>query len=77
MSRCYGLGRDWLNVGFPTYHAMDRKSENGCEIRTSACGRSVIMLRLIVVKSPKEDIECDANAGLDHGAATTVALWNR
>ena len=29
------------------------------------------MLRLIVVKSPNEDIECDTNANINHGAATS------
>ena len=74
MSCWYELGGDWLDVGLPTYRAIYSKPENGCEIKISACGRSGIMLRLIVVKSPNEYIEYDTNAGLNHGAATTRRL---
>ena len=46
ISRWYGLGSYWINVGLPMYVAIDRKPENGCEIQNSACGKSGVMLRL-------------------------------
>ena len=32
------------------YVAIDRKPESACEIQNSACGNSVILLRLLIVK---------------------------
>ena len=58
----------------PTYRAIDRKPENGFEIKTSAFSRSDKMLRLVVVKSPNDHIECDTNAGLNHRALTSRRL---
>ena len=46
MSRWYGLGGDWIDVGLLHYVAMDLKLENGCETQDAARGRSGIMLRL-------------------------------
>ena len=74
MSRWYGLGGDWIDVGLPTYRAIDRKPENGCEIKTSACGRSGIMLRLEVVKSPDEDSVRQHSGNMNHGTAITRRL---
>ena len=74
MSRWYGLGGDWIDVGLPTYRAIDRKPENGCEIKTSACGRSGIILRLEIVKSPTNDAQNDEDAGMSHGTALTCRL---
>ena len=74
MSRWCVLGGYWLDAGLPTYRTIDRKPENGCETKVSACGRSGIMLRLIVVKSPNEGTECDINAALNQGNATTCRL---
>ena len=51
ISRWYGLGGHWINVGLPQYVSMDRKPDDGCEIQNSACGQSGIMLRLKLVKS--------------------------
>ena len=74
MSRWYGLGGDWIDVGLPSYRAIDRKPENGCEIKTSACGRSGIMLRLEIVKSPLDDAPRDDLDGLNHGTAVVLRL---
>jgi hypothetical protein len=30
----YRLGGDWFNEGLPHYVAIDRKPEDGCEIKT-------------------------------------------
>eukprot|EP00542_Grammatophora_oceanica_P010949 CAMPEP_0194045412 /NCGR_PEP_ID=MMETSP0009_2-20130614/16765_1 /TAXON_ID=210454 /ORGANISM="Grammatophora oceanica, Strain CCMP 410" /LENGTH=100 /DNA_ID=CAMNT_0038690263 /DNA_START=168 /DNA_END=467 /DNA_ORIENTATION=+ len=38
MSRWYGQGGHWINIGLPMYVAIDRKPENGCEIQNAACG---------------------------------------
>ena len=38
MSRWYGLGCEWIDVGLPTYRGIDHKTESRCEIKTSACG---------------------------------------
>ena len=55
ISRWYGQGGEWINKGLPHYVAIDRKPENGCEIQTTACGKSGVMLRLKLVKTKKED----------------------
>jgi Transposase IS4 len=54
ISRWYGLGGSWIDVGLPHYVAIDRKPDNGCELQTSACGQSGVMLRLNIVV-PAED----------------------
>ena len=51
MSRWYGLGGNWINMGLPHYVAMDRKPEDGCEIQNACDGISGIMMRLKLVKS--------------------------
>lgn len=71
ISRWYGLGGGWINIGLPMYIAIDRKPENGCEIQNAACSKSGVMLRLLVVKGA-EDSELhmqDNNEGLAHGTA--------
>ena len=40
ISRWYGLGGGWINIGIPMYIDIDRKPENGCDIQNSACGES-------------------------------------
>ena len=57
MSRWYGLGGEWIDVGLPIYRAIDRKPENGCEVKTSACVRSGIMLRLEIIKLPNDNAQ--------------------
>ena len=44
MSRWYGLGGSWINIGLPMYVSIDRKPESGCEIQNAACGISGVML---------------------------------
>ncbi|KAG7345146.1 transposase IS4 [Nitzschia inconspicua] len=55
ISRWYGEGGHWINMGLPCYVAIDRKPENGCEIQNAACGQSGIMLRLKLVKTAAEE----------------------
>jgi Transposase IS4 len=54
MSRWYGLGGSWINIGLPHYMAIDRKPDAGCEIQTACCGKSGVMLQLKLVKTNKE-----------------------
>ena len=49
MSKWYGQGGGWSDRGVPMYVAIDRKPENGREIKYTACGRSGIMLYLQLV----------------------------
>ncbi len=55
MSRWYGLGGDWINIGLPNYVSIDRKPDNGCEIQNLCCAKSGVMLRLRLVKSAEEE----------------------
>jgi len=55
ISRWYGLGGSWINKGLPMYVAIDRKPEDGAEIQDSCCGKSNIMMRLKLVKTPSEE----------------------
>ena len=50
ISRWYGLCGTWINCGLPFYVAIDRKSEDGCEIQNSCCALAGIMLRLKIAK---------------------------
>jgi hypothetical protein len=72
ISRWYGQGGNWINLGLPQYVAIDRKPENGCEIQNSCCAQSGIMLRLRLVKTPNaEDPNAvdEDNEGMLHGTA--------
>ena len=74
ISRWYGLGEDWIDVGLPHYVAMDRKSENGCEIQDATCGRSGIILRLEIFTATDETREKDFEDAMPHGAAVVRRL---
>jgi hypothetical protein len=51
MSRWYGLGGHWINIGLPMYVAMERKPEDGMEIQNACCAISGIMYQLKIVKT--------------------------
>jgi hypothetical protein len=78
ISRWYGLGGEWINIGLPMYIAIDRKPENGCEIQDSACGKSGIMLRIRLVKTSIEEeansIHVDEEDGMLHGTKVLLEL---
>lgn len=74
MSKLYGLGGNWINIGLPHYIAIDRKTENGAEIQNSACGRSGIMIKLKLVKGTTGNLETTGNLDQDVGHATSVTL---
>ena len=77
ISRWYGLGGEWINIGLPMCVAIDRKPDNGCEIQDAACGKSKIMIRLKLVKTATEEeansIAVDSNGSL-HGANVLYSL---
>ena len=54
MSRWYGLGGHWINIGLPMYVALDRKPENGCKIQNCCDGLCGIMIKLRLVKSERK-----------------------
>ena len=82
ISRWYGMGGHWINLGLPMYIAMDRKPENGCEIQNACCARSGIMMRLKLVKTAKEESTneiAEDEIGLLHGTRILLFLvspWN-
>ena len=55
ISRWYGQGVHWINLGLTMYVAIDRNLENGSDIQNSACGRSGIIMRLRIMKSAKNE----------------------
>jgi hypothetical protein len=69
ISRWYGLGGYWINMGLPQYVAIDRKPENGCEIQNAADGLSGVMLRLKLVETAEAEDENvhEEEDGLLHG----------
>ena len=50
----YGLGGHWISKGLPHYVALDRKPDNGAEIRNSCCGVTGILTRLELCQSAAE-----------------------
>ncbi len=57
MSRWYGLGGHWINMGLPMYVAIDRKPEDGMEVQNASCGHSNIMMQLKLVKTASANAE--------------------
>ena len=57
MYRWYEIGGHSINAGLPQYIAIDRNTENSCEIQNVDDGVSGIMMQLKLVKtSSKEDL---------------------
>lgn len=75
ISRWYGLGGSWINIGLPHYVAIDRKPESGCEIQNSACGASGVMLRLKIVKQADDDGQDDDGGTSELGHGTRIAKF--
>lgn len=73
-SHWYGLGEDWSVLGLPHYVALERKLENGCEMKSAACGTSGDIIRLQLVK-PSEDTRMEKyEKDYQHGIAVTLRL---
>ena len=71
ISRWYGLRGGWTNIGLTVYIAIDRKPESGCEIHNSACGKSGVMMRLLIVNI-SEDLDLhtlENDEGIAHGTS--------
>ena len=73
MSRWYGLGGSWISKGLPHYVALDRKPESGCELKTAACGKSGILIRIEIVRA-SDDSEAEGSLGISHGSANCKRL---
>ena len=74
ISRWYGLGGHWINMGLPMYVAIDRKPEDGCEIQNACCGKSGIMMQLKLVRtSAGEEAVAQQHRQQQHEAAGAVA----
>jgi hypothetical protein len=72
-----GIGGEWINDGLPTYVAIDRKPENGCEIQNACDGQSGIMMRLKIVKSAAAEAAAQPflpNEDLNHGTHVLAYL---
>jgi len=76
ISRWYSMGGEWINIGVPMYVCLDRKPDSGCEIQSSAGGRSRVMLKLKLVKTTEEQAALDQEdeQGLLHGTKVLVEL---
>lgn len=74
ISRWYGLGGDWIKIGLPHYVAYDRKPENGCELKSAACGKSGIMLRMELVMGHTSGMRRDFTEEFSHTTALTLRL---
>ena len=74
ISRWYGLGGDWSQIGLPHYVKLDRKPESGCEMKTACCGSSGIMLSVELTKSATETETRDFEHDNQHGTATILRL---
>jgi len=72
ISRSYGLGGDWSQIGLPQYVAMEPKPENGCDIKKACCGSSGIILSSEIVQSAVDNQNLTYESELLHG--TTVLL---
>lgn len=51
---------------------MERKPEDGCEIKTSTFGKCRIMLCYVIIKSPLEDAVLGEGVVVSHGKAVHV-----
>ena len=73
ISRWYGLGGHWINMGLPAYIAFDRKPEDGCEIQNASCGRTGILMQLRLVRTARGEHAVQQEQQQDHAAGGAVA----
>ena len=74
MSRWYGLEGDCIDTTLPHYVAMDRKPKNGCELKTAACGKSGIIVRIENVVTAEYTALKDFEGEHLHGTAVTLGF---
>ena len=73
ISRWYGIGGGWISIGITMYISIDSKPENGCKIQSSACGKSGVILCLLIVKSTEDsDLHTLEN---DEGIAHETSIF--
>ena len=53
--RWYILVGDWINLGLSHHTKMNHKSDAGCKIQDTCCGRSIVVLSLKLVKGKTAD----------------------
>ena len=81
MLRC-GIGGGWINIGLPTYIAIDCKPGNGFEIQNLEFGKSGFMIHLLIVKiKENSNIHMAGNAeDIAHGTSILkylVLFWTK
>ena len=74
ISRWYGIGGGWMDIGLPHYVALDSKPEHGCEVQNTACGRSGIMLHLQLVSTADDERDRAYEGQMLHGTAVLRRL---
>lgn len=72
ISRWYGLGGSWINMGLPHYVAMERKPEHGAEIQNACDGMSGVMMRLKLVKTAQAEQATTAQQRFDVASAEST-----
>lgn len=74
ISRWYGHGGHWIEIGLPQYISIDHKPENGSEIQNSACGSSGIMLHLEMGTTAEDEKLRDFEGETAHGTSVLARL---
>ena len=74
ISRWYGLGGSWIDIGLPHYVALEQKPEHLCELKKAACGKNGFCLRIETVVSAEETSQRDYEGDNSHGAAVLMRL---
>ena len=55
INRWYRLGCHWINIGLPNYVTTEKKPDNRCEIRDTCNERSIVIIRLKLVKGSADN----------------------
>ena len=63
LSRWYGLGGDWINLGMPHYVKMDLNPYIGFKIKDTLSGNSMVMMELNLVNGRSVDEASDTYNG--------------
>lgn len=74
ISRWYGVGGSWLDVGLPFYVDIARKPESGCEVHNIACGKSGFMMGIEFAKSQQSRSPNNDSAVRNHGTRILLKL---
>ena len=74
ISRWYGTGGGWMDIGLLHYVTIDRKPDHGCAIQNTACGHSGIMLHVQLVSTADDGRERAYEGQMLHGTAVLRRL---